>query len=296
MSIHKKEDVFENIRKIHKVLGYLSLTNMDNPLEVNRILGREFFPNMNNFIERVNTTMSDFKDIYEESNNNKEKLFYDSIRELKEELRKETDLFFDADKQFVRLHSLEYGRYSEDSDNTVTIRTIEIKFDTDTRYPNISDTINISAERRSQIFMDDKFIPSGNNMKYEERIKVTSLDTHEDYHTPIFENEDVIECIIDDDNIYKYITDSLIDGYNRMNENVDDYTRIHKNKIIDGFKLSHTWDKYIDKIDDERTYIVMGVQYWNPSGLNQAQYSLYDSENRIKEVNISEKTNAENSM
>ena len=61
---------------------------MDNPLEVNRILGREFFPNMSSFLERVNTAMNDFKNIYDVANNNKEKIFYDSIREIKEGLKK----------------------------------------------------------------------------------------------------------------------------------------------------------------------------------------------------------------
>ena len=243
MSTNKKEDVFENIRKIHKVLGYLSLTNMDDPLEVNRILGREFFPNMNNFLESVIITMNDFKTIYDEANNNKEKLFYDSIELLKKELRKESVRFDTTDGQIVKLYKIQYGKYIENySNNSITVTRIKMKFNIDGSY---NDFIHVEVYREGMSFIDDKFVTSGNIIKYEEDIYTRNILPHFEYDTPLFRDESIVEAILNDDHLYKYIGISLVSGYGY-------YDSKDKASLLRGFIESDSWDTHIEPINEKR--------------------------------------------
>lgn len=275
-----KRNVFENIRKIYKVMGELSIENMENPLEVNRILGREFFPNMNNFIETVNTTMNDFKNIYDEANKNKEKLFYDSIELLKRELKKEVEELKFNDGQTVILYKIQYGKYVENySNNSITVTRIKIKFNINNSY---NDFIHVEVYREGMSFIDDKFVTSGNIIKYEEDIYIRNILPHYEYDTPLFRDESIVEAIINDDHLYRYIEKSFVSGYIH-------YDSKEKASLLKGFVESDSWDSHIEPINEKGTFITMGVQYWKPEGINQAQYSIYDEKYREKDVEIENK-------
>ena len=275
-----KRNVFENVRKIYKVMGELSIENMENPLEINRILGREFFPNMNNFIESVNTTMNDLKNIYDEAIKNKEKLFYDSIEELKSELRKENCKFDIIDGQTVKLFKIQYGKYVENyGNNSIIVTRIKIKFNIDGSY---NDFIHVEVYREGMSFIDDKFITSGNIIKYEEDIYVRSILPHYEYDTPLFRDESIVEAIINDDNLYKYIEKSFVSGYIH-------YDPKEKASLLKGFVESDSWDTHMEPIDEKGTFITVGIQYWKPEGINPAQYSIYAREYIEKDIKIENK-------
>lgn len=274
-----KINLFEDIRKIYKVLGELSINTMENSLEINRILGLNCFPSMNAFLETINETTRELKSIYDESIKNKEKLFYDSIELLKSELRKEIVRFQNNDGQTVLLYKIQHGKYIEDYDNnSIVVTKMKMKFNIEVSY---NDLIHVEIFRECMTFIDDKFVTSGNVIKYEEDIYIRSILPHFEYDTPLFKDEDIVEAIINDDHLYKYIGTSLVSGYGY-------YDSKDRSSLLRGFIESDSWDSYIKEIDEEGTYIAMGSQYWKPEGINQAQYSLYSNVYREKEVKINE--------
>ena len=275
-----KIEVFENVRKIYKVMGELSIENMENPLEVNRILGREFFPNMNNFVESVNTTMNDLKNIYDEAIKNKEKLFYDLIESLKTDLRRGNKGFDNPDGQIIQIYKIQYGKYIDNySNNSATVTRIKMIFHIDGSY---DDFIHIEIYREGMTFIDDKFVTSGNIIKYEEDIYIRNILPHYEYDTPLFRDESIVEAIINDDNLYKYIEKSFISGYIH-------YDSKEKASLLKGFVESDSWDTHMEPIDEKGTFITVGIQYWKPEGINPAQYSLYAREYREKDIKIENK-------
>ena len=274
-----KVNLFEDIRKIYKVLGELSINTMDNPLEINRILGLNCFPSMNAFLETINETTEELKSIYNESIKNKEKLFYDSIELLKSELRKDVTRFDVTDRQIIKLYKIQHGKYIEDyNNNTIIVTRIKMKFNIDGSY---NDFIHVEVYREGMLFTDDKFVTSGNVIKYEEDVHVRSILPHFEYDTPLFRDEDIVEAIINDDHLYKYIGTSLVSGYGY-------YDSKDKSSLLRGFIESDSWDTHIEPINEKGTFVTMGVQFWKPEGINQAQYSLYDDITRTREVKINE--------
>ena len=280
-------NLFEDIRKIYKVLGELSINTMENPLEINRILGLNCFPSMNDFLKTMNETTEELKTIYDESIKNKEKLFYDSIESLKNRLKEETRTFMIDDGQIIKFYMIKYGKYIENyNNNGIILIEVKINFDIMGTY---DDSTHIEVYREQMLFKDDKFVTSGNIIKYDENIYMRNILPHFEFDTPLFRDESIVEAILNDDHLYKYIGTSLVSGYGYYNSK-------EKASLLRGFIESDSWDTHIEPINEKGTFVTMGTQYWKPEGINQAQYTLYDSEYREKEVKINEENSTKTNV